>query len=327
VSGHPQINDLDPSPCPMIYTFTPNPSLDRTFVLDRMELGEYNRGELTRFDLGGKGINVSRNLKSLGLESVILGFFGGRTGTWLVEDAKDQGYRVVAFEVKGESRSNLTVIESDGDRLTKLNEFGPEILEGEASALLQWAKDQTQPEDIWVFSGSLPPGVSDDYYGILIDVIQTNGGRAYFDSSGKPLASGWKQKPYLVHGNQQELGSLLSYELSTRDACLRAIRELANAGVEHIVMSRGDQGAFLASDGQFVEAVPEAVKVQNPVGAGDAMMAAMIFGHLKSWDPERVLRWAVSAGTVSAMKEGAATADCSEIRAFESRVTCYTLSF
>jgi 1-phosphofructokinase len=304
----------------MIYTFTANPSLDRTFVLERLELGEYNRGELTRYDLGGKGINVSRNLRSLGLESVILGFFGGRTGAWLVDDLEGQGYRVVAFEVQGESRSNVTVIETDHNRLTKLNELGPVVQEDEASAVLQWAKEHTQPEDVWVISGSLPPGVSDDYYANLIDVIQSNEGRAYFDSSGKPLANAWKHQPYLVHGNQQEFGALLGRELSSRDECLQAIQELADSGVEHIVLSRGDQGALLASTGKLAEAIPDAVMVKNTVGAGDALMATLIFGHHEGWDLERVIRWGVSAGTLSAMKEGTATVAYSEVMAFESRV-------
>jgi 1-phosphofructokinase len=304
----------------MIYTFTANPSLDRTFVLERLELGEYNRGELTRHDLGGKGINVSRNLRSLGLESVILGFFGGRTGAWLVDDLEGQGYRVVAFEVQGESRSNVTVIETDHNRLTKLNELGPVVQEDEASAVLQWAKEHTQPEDVWVISGSLPPGVSDDYYANLIDVIQSNEGRAYFDSSGKPLANAWKHQPYLVHGNQQEFGALLGRELSSRDECLQAIQELADSGVEHIVLSRGDQGALLASTGKLAEAIPDAVMVKNTVGAGDALMATLIFGHHEGWDLERVIRWGVSAGTLSAMKEGTATVAYSEVMAFESRV-------
>jgi 1-phosphofructokinase len=320
MSAAAPVDEIDPSTLSMIYTFTANPSLDRTFVLERLEPGEYNRGELTRYDLGGKGINVSRNLRSLGLESVILGFFGGRTGAWLVDNLEDQGYRVVAFEVRGESRSNVTVIETDRNRLTKLNELGPVIQEDEASAVLQWAKEHTQTEDVWVLSGSLPPGVSDDYYANLIDVIQSNEGRAYFDSSGKPLASGWKHQPYLVHGNQQEFGALLGRKLSNRDACLQAIHELAESGVEHIVLSRGDQGAFLASSGTIAEAIPDAVKVKNTVGAGDAMMAALIFGHYEGWDLERVIRWGVSAGTLSAMKEGTATVAYSEVMAFESRV-------
>ncbi|MGD8622145.1 MAG: 1-phosphofructokinase family hexose kinase [Anaerolineales bacterium] len=308
----------------MIYTFTANPSLDRTLVLKRIALGEYNRGELTHYDLGGKGINVSRNLRSQGQESTLLGFFGGRIGAWLIDDLESQGYRTVPFKVEGESRSNITLIETDFDRLTKLNELGPEVRVGDASAVHRWVEEKCELGDIWVLAGSLPPGLPDTFYADLIEVIQSNGGKTYLDTSGKPLASGWQQEPYFVHGNQDEFAALLNRQLVDREDCIQAVRDMGTSGTEHIVLSRGDQGALAWSGGDIVEAIPPSVVVENAVGAGDAMIAAIVCGHLENWNLERVIRWGVSAGTLSAMQEGTATVDYSDLKAFERRViSCY----
>jgi fructose-1-phosphate kinase PfkB-like protein len=99
---------------------------------------------------------------------------------------------------------------------------------------------------------------------------------------------------------------------------------MGNSGTEHIVLSRGDQGALAWSGGDIVEAIPPSVVVENAVGAGDAMIAAIVCGHLENWNLERVIRWGVSAGTLSAMQEGTATVDYSDLKAFERRViSCY----
>ena len=96
----------------MIYTFTANPSLDKLYILNRLSVGKYNRGQVVQYDPGGKGINVSRCLKELGDESIITGFFGGSTGDFLIDNLQTQGLIVDPIRIKGETRSNITLIEN-----------------------------------------------------------------------------------------------------------------------------------------------------------------------------------------------------------------------
>ena len=84
----------------MIYTFTANPSLDKLYVLNKLSIGLYNRGQVVQYDTGGKGINVSRCLKELGEKSTIIGYFGGSTGNSLLEKLTSQGYEVDPIHIK-----------------------------------------------------------------------------------------------------------------------------------------------------------------------------------------------------------------------------------
>jgi 1-phosphofructokinase len=310
----------------MIFTFTANPSLDRTFVLERAELGRYNRGEVTRLDLGGKGINVSRNLRALGLSSVIVGFFGGHTGAYLVEALQGEGYEVRALEVRGESRSNITLVEQRAGRYTKFNEFGPQIGTDEASALLAFVDEQTKVDDVWVLSGSLPRGLAHAFYAEMIRRINDRGARAFLDSSGEALRQGCAARPHLVHMNRAEAEGYIGAEVTSLDDLLSAARRIQADGVRVVVLSRGPDSALLGWNGAFVEAVPPGVQGQNPVGAGDAMMAALVLGCQETWDLETMARWSVAAGTSSALGEGTSVAQMDQTRAFADEVTVRRLT-
>ena len=48
----------------MIVTVTMNPAIDKTVDIERMERGGLNRIKRVVLDAGGKGINVSKQLKN-----------------------------------------------------------------------------------------------------------------------------------------------------------------------------------------------------------------------------------------------------------------------
>lgn len=61
----------------MIITVTLNPAMDKTLNINNFKLGKVNRVSSIRYDIGGKGINVSKVLKNLSINSVCTGFLGG----------------------------------------------------------------------------------------------------------------------------------------------------------------------------------------------------------------------------------------------------------
>ncbi len=64
----------------MIYTVTFNPAIDYVVHFDQLRPGEINRNEAEEFQFGGKGINVSNVLRTLGIDTVALGFVAGFIG-------------------------------------------------------------------------------------------------------------------------------------------------------------------------------------------------------------------------------------------------------
>lgn len=297
----------------MIYTLTANPSLDKLYILDELKVGQYNRGEVARYDPGGKGINVSRCLKALGIDSVILGFFAGNIGKFLINSLQEQGLSVDPVFIDGESRSNVTMIEHASGRMTKLNEYGPVVDQAAYHAMLQKVTENTQPGDIWVLSGSASPGLPDDFYAQLIKVIKSQGGMAFLDSSGKWLIHGYKAIPNLLRINSEEAEMIVDKKLVTKEDLLEALTAISRMGISMSVISMGSEGALFSDVESLYEVNAPQVEEKTTVGAGDAMMAAIIYGYIQEWPLEKIAAWSVAAGSASVMQAGTATVDRSQI--------------
>lgn len=305
----------------VIRTLTLNPSLDRTYEVDSLQVGEYNRGSVTSVDLGGKGINVSRNLQSLGVPSEICGFFGGHTGKAMVEELEKRGFPLLPLWLEEETRSNVTLMETSLARMTKLNEFGPSVPIEKAEEMLDLVRGATHAGDSWVMSGSMPPGLPDTFYGSLVTVIRDAGGISYLDTSGKPLQRALEAGPDVLKINHLEAGDVLGQVLEHDDDFIAALRTFRESGIDLVMISSGKDGGWLGTGEVWHHVAAPDVNVRNAVGAGDAMMAACIYAGEKGLDPLSCLRWGVAAGSVSCQLEGTAVVEPEVVRSAMSRTT------
>lgn len=292
----------------MIYTLTLNPALDRELAVLAFALDEVLRASAVRIDCGGKGLNVSRALAALGAESVALGFVGGATGGSLTVGLADLGIRTDFVQVADETRTNISIVTKDHSHYIKVNTPGPRITPSEQIALLQKISALVQPGDWWVLAGSLPPGVPAAFYAEVIRLVQSAGAYAVLDTSGDPLRAGCAAKPFLVKPNAAEAGELTGDRVASPDEARDAIGKIHTLGPQNVVISLG-QGGALYSDGQSVwQAEPPIIEERNPIGAGDALVAGLVWGLSRGHSPPAVLRWGVACGAAAASLNGTAVA-------------------
>jgi 1-phosphofructokinase len=288
----------------MIVTVTPNPGLDRTLTVPRLLFNRVTRATSLQLDWGGKGFNVSRALKALGIESLAMGFVGGATGRMLAQGLVDLGISTDFVYIADETRTNIVIAESNEERHIKVNEAGPTVRATELTAFLDLASDRVRPGDVWVFCGSLPPGVPSDFYARLIALVQAAGARAFLDTSGEPLRLGCAAQPYLVKPNALEVEEITGRKIRSKAHTLDAAGFVLAQGVELAAISLGVDGLLLASEHGAVWARPPAVQARNAVGAGDALVAGIIWALTHELPLDQVARWGVACGTASAMRKG-----------------------
>ncbi|MGC9360824.1 MAG: 1-phosphofructokinase [Anaerolineae bacterium] len=287
----------------MIYTVTLNPSIDRTLHLRGLRVGELNRADSAAIDLAGKGVNVSVALRALGLESVLLGFAGGATGRYLVDGLRERGYTCAFQQVRGETRSNLTVVDDASGQVTKLNEPGPMVSPTDLDALMATI-ERIGDGDVCVLSGSLPPGAPSDTYARLISTLRSQGAHVALDASGAALAEGLMARPDLIKPNLAEARDLLDVSLNGPQAWAEAVHALRERGARHVVLSLGKQGAVSDEGGSTLWARPPVIEEASPVGAGDALLAGWLYARERGLDETERLRWAVACGTAAAGLDG-----------------------
>ena len=307
----------------MIVTLTPNPVLDHTLTVPHIELDQVLRATSTRLDWGGKGFNVSRALKALGTESLAMAFAGGGTGQMLEQGLHTLGVATDFVYVTGETRTNVVVVDEATGRHIKVNEAGPTISPQEHNVLLQRIYQHLQPGDLWVMAGSLPPGLPANFYAEVIDLVQGCGARAYLDTSGGPLRLGCAARPALIKPNVAEAQEITGQQIDSPHDALRAASHFLQQGINIVALSMGAEGLVLAMADEAVWAKPPAVLVSNPTGAGDSLLAGIVWALQQGLPLQDVARWGVAAGTASAMRDGVSVGSQAEVEAiYQQTLIC-----
>ena len=299
----------------MIVTLTPNPVLDRTLTVPTIEFDAVLRATSIRIDWGGKGFNVSRALKALGKESVAMAFAGGGTGHMLQHGLHALGIATDFVSVAGETRTNVVIVDQATRRHIKVNEAGPTISPQEHDELLRRVRQRVQPGDLWVLAGSLPPGLPASFYAEVIDLVQGYGARAFLDTSGEPLRLGCAAQPALVKPNVAEAQEIIGQRIDSPHDALSAAGHFLSKGIGMVALSMGADGLVLATTDVAVWVKPPAVPVSNPTGAGDSLLAGVVWALQQGLPLQDVARWGAAAGTASAMREGVSVGSQTEVEA------------
>ena len=194
----------------MIITVTMNPAIDRTVQLTELVPGQMHRFGTAQSDVGGKGINVSKMLRTLGTPSVACGILAGRAGDRIEKQLADWEIESKFVRAVGETRTNEKLIEQSG-RMTELNEAGPEVtlaqLEEVKATIRQILTAAGDARSIVAISGSVPRGVPKNFYRELVEEIHDCGGTAILDADGELFRESVKAKPDYVKPNAEELRS------------------------------------------------------------------------------------------------------------------------
>ena len=291
----------------MIYTVTLNPSLDYLADVKDFHTGEVNRSTGEVILPGGKGINVSLMLKSLGCESVATGFLAGFTGAEIRRLLSESGISESFLCLKnGFSRINVKL---RGGEETEINGAGPSVSEEEQEALLGFLEQTVTEGDTLVLSGSVPRSLPSDIYGKIICRISDKNVRIVADVSGNLLEGILPYRPFLVKPNHHELGELFGCRIRSREEAAFYARKLIEQGAENVLVSLAGDGAVLVTRDAVCYADAPKGTVVNSVGAGDSAVAGFLAGGLSAHDPEHALALAVAAGSATAFSEGIAEAE------------------
>jgi 1-phosphofructokinase len=304
----------------VIVTVTPNPGLDRTLTVPHILFNEVLRATASRLDWGGKGFNVSRALRALGVDSVAMGFVGGVTGQALERGLNELGIATDLVHIAGETRTNVVITDADAEQYVKVNEAGPKVQAEEVVVFLDRARERVRAGDLWVLSGSLPAGAPPDFYAQLIGLVQEQGAKALLDASGESLRLGCTASPYLVKPNAVEAGEVIGREIRSEADAHDAAARFLEQGIKLVALSLGADGLLLASRQQAVRARPPGVRGRSTVGTGDALLAGLAWAIECELRLEEMARWGVSAGTAAATHEGVGVGTRAEVEALHGQV-------
>jgi 1-phosphofructokinase/tagatose 6-phosphate kinase len=296
----------------VIVTVTLNAAIDRTLTVPNFQRGQRHRASAGVTLAGGKGINVARALKALGVPVVATGLVGGNTGTRIVEELTSEAILNDFVHIEGESRTSTAVVDPTGGTYTEINEWGPAVDRAELDLLLEKLRYLTQDAEFVVFAGSLPRDVGDGFYAEAIRELARRHVPCVLDSEGEPLRLGVEAEPFLVSPNQAEAEALVGQELHDEEDFRLALDGISDLGARNVLITT-EQGALALlredRDTHRYRADAPRVDAVSVVGSGDVLLAAFLAARHAGRSNEESLRSAVAAGAASTLEVGAGRFD------------------
>ncbi|MDQ0464375.1 6-phosphofructokinase 2 [Caulobacter ginsengisoli] len=288
-----------------IVTLTPNPALDLSTAVDRVEPVRKLRCEAARFDPGGGGVNVARVVHRLGGAVQAIYPAGGPAGARLTTLLAREGLASGAVPIAGETRESFTVTDRGDGAEYRFVLPGPSLSPAEWRACLNAVLARAPAGGLVVVSGSLPPGVPPSALADLARRVRESGLRLAADSSGPALAAVLEAGVWLVKPSLRELCELTGLplpDLATRLAACRAL--IAAGSAEIVALSLGDEGALLVTANEAFSARALAVRPVSTVGAGDSFLGGLLWGITRDLPMADCLRQAMAAGAAALLSPG-----------------------
>lgn len=297
-----------------IVTLTFNPCIDKSTSVDSIVPEKKLRCAPPKFEPGGGGINVSRALKKLGSSSLAIYPAGGHTGSFLQTLLKDEQVATSVIPVSHYTRENLVVVDRSNNQQFRFGMPGSPLSDEEWKACLRRLEEINDVEFI-VASGSLPPGVPESVFAQLSQIARAKNAKLIVDTSGKALKYAVEEGVYLLKPNIGELSSLVNKEEIKRDEVqLHATELIAKGKAEVIVVSLGAAGALLVTADIALQFAPPLVKRQSTVGAGDSMVAGIVYCLSKKQPIAEAVRYGIACGTAATMNPGTELCKLSDVQ-------------
>lgn len=289
-----------------ILTITVNPAIDKNTVVDKVMPTKKLRCEEPSYEAGGGGINVSRAIKEMGGESHAIFLGGGPAGNFvntLLEEA-DISHEMIP--IKNWTRENLMIMENTTNQEYRFVMPGPQVNEDEWKICLDKISSYEPNPEYMVVSGSLTEGIPDDFYAKIAQIAKIKEARLIVDTSGPALFKAAEVGVFLLKPNLGELAALVGKETITVHEQEKITRDIVNSGkCEILIVSMGARGAMMVTKNDVQYVVPPTVKQHSTVGAGDSMVAGLIYALSVGKSHIDMLKMGVAAGTAATMTSGA----------------------
>ncbi len=300
----------------MIYTVTLNITLDLVYETSRIQKDQINQTQCKAFSVGGKGINISRALQCLGLESRALGFCGGQVKDFISRKLQSEGIQSCLTNIEKNSRINVKIIEKKERNVVEFNEFGPTVRASEVNRLLDNIARKCQKGDYFVLAGSLPRNIGTDIYGRIITMVHQKGAKVLLDASGEPLRLGIAAKPDFLKINREELLSI-SKDGNTQSM----VEQYIQAGIKKVMITSGSQEVVYRDPVNLLSAKPPHIQGLAAVGSGDSVDAGMLYSIMGQFGATELLKTSIACGSANLLTPIPGKIDPQEVKRLTTRIT------
>lgn len=317
-----------------VMTITLNPAVDIATSAPRVEPDRKLACAAPSVDPGGGGVNVARAIARLGGTAEAFVVAAGAAGERLCHLLADERLPIWRFDVPGETRTNLAVTDASTGAQYRFGLPGDPIAPETGEALLAEIAARGRGRGLVVLSGSLPPGLPENFPERIRAALSASGGaegpRLIVDTSGAPLLDLIAQPVaplHLLRLDLKESEHAAGRDLSRLADHVAFAESLIARGVaEHLISGRGAEGSLLVSRGMRLLCRPPPLHPVSKIGAGDAFVGALTLSLARGRPLPDALRWGVAAAGATMATAGTGLFAAEDVEALLPQCTVETLA-
>lgn len=288
----------------MIYTVTLNPSLDRVIWVEEIKTDDSIRIINEQHYAGGKGIDASRVVKTLGGDTIATGFLGSFTGLHLEGLLINEGVTCDFVKIADETRSNVIVFTNKSKEHIAFNSKGPDITPYNLATLFNKITNLAKKPSFVLLAGSIPHSINPNIYAQIIHSLRSQGIKVALDADNEALKLGVKEGPTIIKPNTHEFTRLVGKKLETDAEIIREGQKFFEEGIEIIMVSMGARGLLVFNKDSAHKITPPKIEVKSTIGSGDSAFATFLLGLERGKSIAESAIMGAAAGAATAMSPG-----------------------
>ncbi|MDY0082103.1 MAG: PfkB family carbohydrate kinase [Ignavibacteriaceae bacterium] len=297
----------------MILIVTLNPLLERRFLLDKINFGSVNHCNFSSIALGGKGLNVSRQLKKLGIKSFNFFFSGGANGKLFRELAKNSGLEFTHVQTKSETRHAAVIIAEEKKQVTTFFSENSEITESEANEFKSKLDKMIQNCEVVVFAGSSPSETTNPIFPYGIRLANKYDKISICDTYGQHLKECIESSPTMIHNNFNEIETSLKIKLQTENNVREFLNGCYKKDIKRVFLTNGNKEFYASNFDYHYKIYPINISESDATGSGDCFTAGVIYEWMISEVFEETLKYSTALAGLNASKFSVAEIEPEEI--------------
>ena len=304
----------------MILIITLNTLLERRFSYEQISLGNVNRNGITKISAGGKGINVSRQLKKLGVKSYNYFFSGGTNGKIYRDTLKNEELDFSFISTKSETR-HAAVITSEKDKtVSSYFSEDPQISQNEVDEFKSKLDKMIQNCEIVIFSGSSPSTETDSIIPYGIELANKYDKVSICDTYGKHLQSCIDAAPTMIHNNLSEIKNSLAKSLNDEKSIVDYLIDLYRKGIKRTYLTNGSNNFYASNFDYIYKIKPLEIQELDATGSGDSFVAGLVNCWINSDLFEDSLKFATAIAGLNAVTFEVSNVSLEDVIKFKDKV-------
>jgi 1-phosphofructokinase family hexose kinase len=304
----------------MILIITLNPLLERRFTYENIRIGAVNRGGVNNLFAGGKGINVSRQLKKFGVKSYNYIFSGGSNGKIYRDLLKRDEIDFTFVSTKSETR-HAAVVFSQKDRIvSSFFSEDPIISQTEVDEFKSKLDKMIQNCEIVIFSGSSPSIETDSIFPSGIEIANKYDKVSICDTYGNHLQKCIDASPTIIHNNYSEIVNSLSVNLDDEKSVVEFLNNLYKKNIKRVYLTNGSNNFYASNFNYIYKIKPLEIQEVDATGSGDSFVAGIVNGWVNSELFEDSLKFATATAALNAATIDVSSVDKEDIIPLKEKV-------